>query len=366
LTSAQIAAVPLDRTDEARVHAREASLRYVTDATPGIRRLRQGDGFAYRGPDGGAVLEDDLARIKSLAIPPAWNDVWICPSPKGHLQATGRDARGRKQYRYHPAWRATRDANKFDRLIAFAQSLPKLRERVAADQRRAGLPREKVLAALVHLLETTLIRIGNEEYARDNGSYGLTTMRGEHLDVNGARLSFRFQGKGGKRHNVDVRSPRLARIVRRMRELPGQELFQYLDVDGVAGSVDSAVVNGYLRDATGGDFSAKDFRTWQATVLAAMELAALGPAETDAEAKRRVVAAVTAAAQRLGNTPAICRKSYVHPTVIEAYMEGVTARLPRNVADEDETALSAQERSVLRLLRSRAGADGAFPARKSA
>jgi DNA topoisomerase-1 len=365
MATLQLSPSQIDRLIDARSHARDASLRYVSDAAPGIRRVRRSDAFEYRLPDGELVRDaEQLARIKKLAVPPAWTDVWICASPNGHLQATGRDARGRKQYRYHASWRATRDANKFDRLLAFARVLPKLRARVAADQRLAGLPREKVLATLVHLLETTLIRVGNEEYARDNGSYGLTTLRNRHLDIEGSRLIFKFAGKSGKRHNVDVHSPRLARIVRRMRELPGQELFQYLDDDGIARSVASTDVNAYLREAVGGDFSAKDFRTWQATVLTAIELARIGTAGSVVEAKRNVTAAVTAAAERLGNTPAICRKSYVHPAVIDAYMDGVTIRLAPSAPTEEikDASLSAEERSVLRLLRARA----ATPERRSA
>jgi DNA topoisomerase-1 len=324
----------------------------VTDALPGIRRVVRNGSFVYTSPTGD-VLEagDDLARIRKLAIPPAWTDVWISPSARSHLQATGRDARGRKQHRYHAEWRATRDAAKFDRLGAFARALPGLRARVEADMRLRGLPREKVLATIVHLLETTLIRIGNDEYARQNGSYGLTTLRNTHVAVNGCgTLAFRFVGKGGKRHNVDVRSPGLARIVRRLRELPGQELFQYVDDDGIARSVGSADVNDYLRETMGGEFSAKDFRTWQATVLTAVALAEAGPAETDTETKRAVNDAVAATAARLGNTPAVCRKCYVHPAVIEAYGEGRTIAAPRAVDVAPSAALSRVERSVLRLL----------------
>ena len=345
------ATIPSPEQADPREHARSARLTYVSDTAPGIRRVARGAAFAYTRPSGEPLADAaDLARIRSLAIPPAWTDVWICPSPKGHLQATGRDARGRKQYRYHASWRTTRDAAKFDRLEAFARALPRLRSRVADDMALAGLPKERVLATLVHLLETTLIRVGNGEYARDNGSYGLTTLRNEHVAVNGGKLIFKFIGKGGKPHNVDVRSARLARIVRKLRELEGQELFQYLDDDGVVRSIGSADVNDYLRAIMGDEFSAKDFRTWQATVLAASALAMIGDGETIAESKRNVNDAIAGAADKLGNTPAICRKCYVHPAVIDAYMDGVTIPVPRDGADSPSNGLSAVERSVLRLL----------------
>jgi DNA topoisomerase-1 len=334
-----------------REHARAARLTYVTDATPGIRRIARRGEFVYQHPSGEHLTADeDLERIRALAVPPAWTEVWISPSAKGHLQATGRDARGRKQYRYHAAWRATRDDAKFERLSAFARALPRLRARVAEDMRRQGLPREKVIATIVHLLEETLIRVGNDEYARDNGSYGLTTLRNEHVAINGGKLVFRFVGKGGKRHNVDVHSPRLARIVRRLRELSGQELFQYLDDDGVARSIGSSDVNDYLRDTMGDEFSAKDFRTWQGTVLAASALAVVGPQTTVAEAKRTVNEAIAATAARLGNTPAICRKCYVHPAVIDAYSDGLT--IDARSLDKAGAAfsLTPAERAVLRLL----------------
>lgn len=335
--------------------ARTAGLRYVSDRAPGIRRIARNGGFAYVAPSGGRVREErELARIKALAIPPAWTDVWICPHPRGHLQATGRDARGRKQYRYHAEWRALRDGAKFERLAAFARALPALRRRVAADQERPGLPREKVIATVVHLLETTLIRIGNDEYARQNGSYGLTTLRNRHVRIAGARLMFEFVGKGGKRHRIGVRSRRLSRIVRRCRELPGQELFQYVDDGGEAQTVGSADVNGYLREAMGADFTAKDFRTWQATVLTAVHLARMGPAASASESKRNINAAIADTADRLGNTANVCRKCYVHPRVIEAYAEGVTIPAPRDDSDDDdadiEDRLSVAERSTLKLL----------------
>jgi DNA topoisomerase I len=249
--------------------ARAAGLRYVSDAMPGILRRRAGKAFSYRGPDGGLIKERaELVRIRRLAIPPAWTGVWICRYANGHLQATGRDARGRKQYRYHPEWRAVRDAAKFDRMLAFAKALPRLRARIAEDQARRGLPREKVLATVVRLLEVTLIRVGNQEYARDNGSYGLTTLRDRHVDFEGVRLIFEYRGKGGKQHRISLRDRRLARIVRSCQELPGQHLFQYVDEDGQRQPVDSADVNAYLQEITGEPFTAKDFRTWAGTVLA--------------------------------------------------------------------------------------------------
>jgi DNA topoisomerase-1 len=360
--------IPVCDTPDPREHARAARLVYVSDASPGIIRERRGGTFAYRLPSGERLAdEEELARIRALVIPPAWTDVWICPTARGHLQATGRDARGRKQYRYHADWRSTRDAAKFDRLPAFARALPRLRARVADDMRRAGLPREKVLATIVHLLETTLIRVGNDEYARQNGSFGLTTLRNEHVAINGGTLVFKFVGKGGKRHNVDVRSARLARVVRRMREVPGQELFQYVDDDGVARSVGSGDVNDYLRDVMGDEFSAKDFRTWQATVLAASMLAQAGAGSTVAESKRIANEAIAATAAKLGNTPAICRTCYVHPAVIEAYMDGVTIPAPRPPeADAGSTGLSAAERNVLRLVEERPAAAPQRRRRKAA
>ena len=314
-------ALPLvtDPLDSARV----AGLRYVDDDRPGIRRRRAGRGFIYLDADGRRVRDaETLARIKRLAIPPAWRDVWICPHAHGHLQASGRDARGRKQYRYHARWRAVRDETKYARMLAFAAALPAVRRRVDEDLKRPGLPREKVLAAVVRLLETTLIRVGNEEYARANRSFGLTTMRARHVDIDGATLTFEFRGKGGRQHRVDINDRRLARIVGRCQELPGQELFQYLDADGERRTVDSGDVNAYLREVIGEDFTAKDFRTWAGTVLAALALAEVERFDSQAQARRHVVRAVEQVAQSLGNTPAICRKSYIHPAVIETYLEG--------------------------------------------
>jgi DNA topoisomerase-1 len=338
--------------------ADEAGLRYVTDASPGIRRRRAGRGFSYIGPDGERIEDaEHVAWIKSLAIPPAWTDVWICSSRRGHLQATGRDARGRKQYRYHPDWRAVRDEAKYGRMIAFGQALPAIRERVDADLRRHGLPRERVLAAVVRLLEKTRMRIGNEEYARDNRSYGLTTLRDHHAEVGTTRIRFRFRSKGGKVSDVELTDARLARLVARCQELPGQELFAYLDANGEVRSIGSSDVNDYLREITGQDFTAKDFRTWSGTVLAAWALEELQAVDSESQAKRNVVRAVEQVAEWLGNTPAVSRRSYVHPAVIDAYLDGDVVREARQTAErklrEDLGRLTPQEAAVLALLRQR-------------
>lgn len=344
--------------DDAIESARAAGLRYVSDTQPGIRRVGRGKGFSYLGSDGERVTDKNvLDRIASLSIPPAWTDVWICASPRGHLQATGRDDKGRKQYRYHPRWRAVRDEVKYDRMIAFGQALPKIRKRTEADLSLHGLPREKVLAVVVQLLEGTLIRVGNEEYARDNRSYGLTTLRNRHVDINGSALTFEFNGKGGKRHAVDIRDRRLARVVSRLRDLPGQELFQYLDEDGTRHSIGSEEVNAYLREITGQDFTAKDFRTWAGTVLAARALDEIGAFHGDAEAKRNVVAAIEAVAKKLGNTPTICRKCYVHPAVIDAYLEGSMSETLKTRAEhllsESLGEMEPEEAAVLAFLQQR-------------
>src|SRR5439155_1549141 len=306
--------------------AKIAGLRYVDDRrTPGIRRIGSTSRVRYVAPNGrtiGNVAE--LRRIKALVIPPAWKDVWICPDPRGHLQATGRDARGRKQYRYHPRWREVRDEVKYGRLIAFAEALPRIRRRAAADLRKSGLPREKVLATVVQLLEKTLIRVGNEEYARENGSVGLTTMRDQHAKINGNTVRFEFRGKSRIHHAVDLRDARLAKIVKACRDLPGYELFQYVDGDGARQTIGSADVNAYLRETSGEDFTAKDFRTWAGTVLAANALAASATFTSNADAKRKIVAAIESVAKRLGNTKAVCRKCYIHPAILDAYMDGAT------------------------------------------
>ena len=325
--------------------AKDAGLRYVTDESPGITRRRSGRGFVYFNARGRRLTDPrKLAWIRGLAIPPAWTDVWICSSRNGHLQATGRDARGRKQYRYHPDWRGQRDEVKYDRLIAFGTALPRIRRRVARDLRRPGLPRERVLAAVVRLLEKTGARVGNEEYARDNSSFGLTTLRDRHARVGSKRIRFSFRGKGGKAAEVEVSDARLARIVGRCQDLPGQELFAYLDEEGEVRPVGSDDVNDYLREISGQDFSAKDFRTWAGTLLAARALAGQDPGATPAAAKREVVRAIEKVAEWLGNTAAVSRKAYVHPSVIAAHLEGKGARE------------RPSEAAVLALLRRRAKA----------
>ncbi len=303
--------------------AREAGLRYVSGAGPCIRRIRCGKSFRYLGTDGKPLKDTrHLERIKSLVIPPAWERVWICPSPHGHLQAVGWDAKGRKQYRYHPQYRATRDQAKFSRMIAFGTVLAVIRQRVRQDLERRGLTKEKVLAAVVRLLETTYIRVGNDEYARENESFGLTTMRGRHVRIEGARLLFHFRGKSGKDHTVELTDRRLANIVKQCQELPGYELFQYVNGAGEVCRVDSSDVNQYIRSLCGQDFTAKDFRTWAGTLLAARELFEAGPSGNETESKRVIVAAVKSVAKRLGNRPATCRKYYIHPAILDAYSEG--------------------------------------------
>jgi len=338
--------------------ARAAGLHYVSDATPGITRRRAGKAFSYRGPDGRPIKDrTDLARIRALAIPPAWTDVWICPHPKGHLQATGRDARGRKQYRYHPDWRTTRDDVKFDRMLAFARALPRMRARLAEDQARRGLPREKVLATLVRLLEVTLIRVGNREYARENKSYGLTTMRDRHVDFDGTKVVFDYRGKGGKLHRISLRDRRLARIVRSCQEIPGQHLFQYIDESGERQEVDSADVNAYLQEISGEPFTAKDFRTWAGTVLASLALSEFEGFDSQAGAKRNVKHAIEQVAAQLGNTPTVCRKSYIHPEIVESYLDGSLLELLKerveDVLREDLPGLRSEEAAVLGLLQQR-------------
>ncbi|WP_435019063.1 DNA topoisomerase IB [Tundrisphaera sp. TA3] len=340
------------------VSARAAGLRYVSDETPGLTRVVTARGVSYRGADGKAIRDGEtLGRIRSLAIPPAWTEVWICPRADGHLQATGRDARGRKQYRYHPDWRSVRDETKFGRMMAFADALPTIRRRVDSDLSRSGLPREKVLAAVVRLLETTLIRVGNEEYARNNRSFGLTTMLDRHVTVGRKSVRFGFKGKSGVRHDIDLDDPRLARIVGKCRDLPGQELFQYLDDDGGRHTIDSADVNAYLREAAGLEFTAKDFRTWAGTVLAAMALREFEVFDSEAQAKKNILRAIEDVAGRLGNTPTVCRKCYVHPEVIEAYLDGSMLRTLKTRAEaeigENLANLRPEEAAVLALLQQR-------------
>ncbi len=303
--------------------AAEAGLRYVSDERPGIRRVRAGKGFKYVDANGETVKDPEtLLRIKHLAIPPAWTDVWICPYRNGHIQATGRDAKRRKQYRYHPRWQEVRDTAKYDRLLAFADALPRIRERTDQDLRQHGLPRTKVLAAVVRLLEQTSIRIGNEEYRRENRSFGLTTLRDQHAQFLGDKVRFRFKGKSGKEVAVELQDRRLARIVRQCQEIPGQVLFQYLDDDGERRAIESNDVNAYLREISGGDFTAKDFRTWNGTLLAMRFLRLCPSAASKTEGKRQISAAIKNVAAELNNTPAVARKAYVHPVVVNAYMEG--------------------------------------------
>ena len=349
--------------------AEAAGLRYVRDDRPGIRRERDGDDFRYLGRDGQPVTNArTLGRIQALGIPPAWTDVWICADPRGHIQATGRDAKGRKQYRYHPRWREVRDETKYGRMMAFGQALPQIRAHVDADLALPGLPREKALATVVRLLEKTFIRVGNEEYARQNDSYGLTTLRNEHVDVSGSTVRFHFRGKSGKEHDIDLADRRVARIIRKMQDLPGQEVFAYKDADGEVRSIDSDDVNTYLREITGQDFTAKDFRTWAGTVLAAMALEEAEIGETDAQARKNVVRAIETVAARLGNTPAICRKCYVHPAIISSYLDGTLVEsMQQRVAEaleEGSRGLERNEASVLRLLQARLEEEAA-PARKA-
>ncbi len=339
--------------DEPAQIARAAHLRYVTDQKPGITRARSGKGFRYAHADGTRPSADDMERIRKLVIPPAWQKVWICPRPNGHIQATGRDQKGRKQYLYHARWREVRDAAKYERLVAFAAALPDLRRAVERDLHERGLSRRKVVATVVRLLELTLIRVGNEEYARANGSYGLTTMREKHVKVKGATVVFRFRGKSGVEHSVDVQDARVARIVKQCQELPGHELFQYVDENGEAQTVDSQDVNDYLHACMGAEFTAKDFRTWAGSVLAADTLGRAEASESAAHAKRVVAATIKDVSSRLGNTPSVCRKCYVHPVVLESYMAGtLTASLShmRRTGRVGRYALTHEERSLVALI----------------
>jgi DNA topoisomerase-1 len=335
--------------------AKLAGLRYVTDASPGIRRKRNGKGFKYIDVDDRPIRDEkQLQRIKSLVIPPAWKDVWICPSPNGHIQATARDAKGRKQYRYHTRWREKRDETKYSRMLAFAQALPAIRKQAKEDLARPGLPPEKILATIVRLLETTFIRIGNQEYARTNNSFGLTTMRRRHVAVSGSTLRFQFRGKSGKHHQIALTDPQMAKIVRRCQDLPGQELFQYAGDDGEFHSIGSAEVNQYLQEITGQDFTAKDFRTWAGTVLAALTLKELGEFDSEAQAKKNIVDAIQVVATRLGNTPAVCRKCYVHPIVLDTYLEGSLLeglKTKKTGTAKGLPDLRAEEKAVMKLLK---------------
>ncbi|WP_332876957.1 DNA topoisomerase IB [Massilia sp. S19_KUP03_FR1] len=334
--------------------ARAAGLRYVNDTRPGMRR----EGKQFFDAAGAAVTDGaTLARIKSLVIPPAWTDVWICPQANGHLQATGRDARGRKQYRYHAKWRTVRDEVKYERMLNFGNALPAIRKEVDRALKLPGLPREKVLATIVYLLEATMMRIGNEEYARTNKSFGLTTLHNRHVKVDGSAIAFRFRGKSGVFHDIELHDKRLAKIIARTRELPGQELFQYLDKEGERHSVDSSDVNDYLRSITGEEYTAKDFRTWSGTVLAALALQEFEKFDSETQAKKNIVRAIESVAARLGNTPSICRKCYVHPAVLEAYLEGNVLDALRASSEHamvaDLHALTPEEAAVLAMLQQR-------------
>jgi DNA topoisomerase-1 len=333
-----------------------ADLTRVTDAVPGLARKRMGKAFVYVDPRGRRVRAPAvLARVKSLAIPPAWSEVWICADARGHLQATGRDAKGRKQYRYHPRFREQRESAKYEHLSDFARALPRIRTAVAKDMATAGLTRDKVIATVVYLLEATLIRVGNADYARQNKSYGLTTMRDPHVAVDGAEMIFDFTGKSGRAWRIRLKDRRIARIVKACRELPGRNLFQYLDDDGRRQRVSSSDVNDYLRRVSGRDVTAKDFRTWSGTLMAALTLAALPPAESEAGAKRIIKTAVGEVAGRLGNTPAICRKGYIHPAVIDAYQEGTLARRFGRKGRVRKDGLEPEEAALLALLKKKAG-----------
>jgi DNA topoisomerase I len=344
---------PVERIEPVE-SARAAGLRYVSDLNPGIRRKRAGKAYRYLATDGRIIRQaETIRRIKSLAIPPAWTDVWICSDPRGHLQATGRDARGRKQYRYHRRWREVRDAAKYERMLAFAEALPRIRRRTDEHLELVGMPREKVLATVVRLLEETRIRVGNEEYRKENGSYGLTTLRNRQVDVIGSEVRFTFRGKSGKHHRVELRDRRLARIIKRFLEIPGQELFKYLDENGEPTLIESTDVNDYLREISGEDFTAKDFRTWSGTILAARflrEAAAEASAKPDTRgAKMELVRAIARVADELGNTPAVCKTCYIHPAVIAAYLAGALKPIQEKEGDDPYT-LTVEERDLLALL----------------
>jgi DNA topoisomerase-1 len=350
-------ATPVTHVDPVK-SAKEAGLRYVHDDSPGIRRRRAGRGYIYM-DDAGRRIGDPqtLIRIRQLVIPPAWRNVWICPLANGHIQAIGRDARGRKQYRYNERWREVRDQTKYNRMIAFAQALPVIRRRVDEDLKRAGLPREKLLATVTRLLETTFIRVGNEEYAHQNHSFGLTTMRDTHVDVDGALIHFEFRGKSGVEHAIDLRDQRLARIIEQCQELPGHELFKYVDHEGQRHQINSDDVNQYLRQISGQDFTAKDFRTWAGTVLAALALQTYQEFDSKAQARRNIVAAIESVARKLGNTKAVCRKCYIHPAIIESYLDGDLIEALKQRAErklcESMNDLRPAEAAVVALLQQR-------------
>jgi DNA topoisomerase-1 len=335
--------------DDAKEAAQDAGLTYVSDEDRGLHREPSADGFAYRKDNGEKVTDEaTLDRIRRLAIPPAWTEVWICARANGHLQATGRDARGRKQYRYHPQFREVRESTKYEHMMEFARALPAIRAKLAEHMALRGLPREKVLATVVHLLETTLIRIGNDDYAKENKSYGLTTLRNPHVSVDGAQLRFQFKGKSGKTWRLQLRDRRVAKIVKACQELPGQRLFVYLDDEGRPREVTSADVNAYLKEITGRDITAKDFRTWAGTVLAALALQEFEAFDSQAGAKKNVRAAIERVASRLGNTPTICRKCYVHPEILASYAQG---ELLLEIKDQVEDKVEAELRDALPSLK---------------
>ncbi len=346
----------MDADDSAAIaHATEAGLRYVSDRDPGIKRVRDGANFKYLDPDGKEITDEkEITRIRKLAIPPAYEDVWICVNPRGHLLATGHDARGRKQYRYHPEWRAARDGAKFERMVEFGEALPRLRRRVRRDLALKGLPQDRVLAVVVALLDSTLVRIGNAEYARDNNSFGLTTLRDRHVKfIRDGRAVMKFKGKGGLEHEITINDRRLARIVQHCQQLPGQHLFQYIDDDGTRRQIDSEQVNQYLASAMGADFTAKDFRTWGATerAIALMSCTALPEDASEAKLKECIVCTVKKVAAELRNTPAVCRKSYINPVVFEAWREGSLHKLVR---DDLSRSPRKAEKAALMFLRAQA------------
>ncbi len=348
----------LEIVQDPHTTAEVAGLHYVSDDEPGWTRKKRGKSFSYFDQNGVKVTDaKHIARINALAIPPAYARVWICPDPKGHIQATGYDQRGRKQYRYHPRWQEARGETKFARTIAFAAALPKIREATDRDLARTGFPREKVLAAIVQLLEKTAIRVGNEEYARKNNSIGLTTMQNRHVEVEGARTHFHFRGKSGKWHDIDLKDRRLTNIIRKLQDLPGQSLFQYKDEDGTIQHITSADVNAYLKEIAGDEFTAKDFRTWAGTVAASLALQELQSFDSEKMARDNIVEAVKTVATRLGNTPAVCRKAYIHPAIFESYLDGsMLDSLKQSVEEQledDLKALKPEEAAVLGLLRGR-------------
>jgi DNA topoisomerase I len=349
----KVATPPPEVVSDPVESAQSAGLRYVSDTQPGIRRKKAGKGFTYVGQDGKTIRDSkELERIRSLAIPPAYTDVWICSSPNGHIQATGRDARGRKQYRYHPKWREVRDETKFGRMLAFSEALPGIRKRVERDLELSGLRREKVLATVVRLLECTRIRVGNDEYTKANRSFGLTTLQDRHVEISGSNLRFEFRGKSGKIHQVDLNDRRLARIVQRCQAVPGEDLFQYMDDDGVRQSIGSGDVNEYIREISGQEFTAKDFRTWAGTLLAVGALTEVGAWSSQRQAKSNVLRAIDRVAEQLNNTRAVCRKYYVHPAVFDSYLAGTMLEHLQNGTKQGAAGgLSSDEAAVVRLLR---------------